>query len=95
MKSEREAIEEWGFEASVQIKGAMLERDWGYKELAEALKKLGVRRSPTAINRRINRGNFTAGFFLACLFALKNAKGEDSGASSMSDTKGATSMSGE
>jgi len=30
----------------------------------------GINRSAAAINRRINRANFTAGFLLACLRAL-------------------------
>ena len=73
-------MEEWGFEASVRIKRAMRKRDWGYKELSEALKGLGVKRNPTAINRRINRGNFSAGLFLACLYVLEDGADEVSGA---------------
>lgn len=65
-------MEDWGFEASLRIKRGMKAREWGYKELAEALKSLGVKRSAAVINRRINRGNFPAGFLLACLYVLEN-----------------------
>lgn len=51
------------------IKQAMRERGWGYEDLAEALRNQGIRRSAAVINRRINRGNFSAGFLLACLWA--------------------------
>lgn len=57
-------------QASHLIKRAMQERGWGYTELAEALEAQGIRRSAAAINRRINRGNFSAGFLLACLQVL-------------------------
>ena len=61
---------EWGFEASLVIKRAMRARAWDYAKLADALKALGMRRSAAVINRRINRGNFSAGFLLACLNVL-------------------------
>ena len=65
-------MEDWGFEASLLIKRGMKSRNWGYRELAEALKAQGVKRSAAVINRRINRGNFPAGFLLACLYVLEN-----------------------
>ena len=65
-------MEHWGLEATRLIKRAMRARNWGYAELAEALKTQGVKRSAAVINRRINRGNFPAGFLLACLYVLEN-----------------------
>lgn len=70
-KTEREAMDEWSIEASVRVKRAMRDRGWGYSELTEALKFLGIKRSTAVINRRINRGNFPAGFLLACLYVLE------------------------
>jgi len=75
LDSESRAMAEWGFEATRLIKEGMLRRKWGYGELADALRSQGIRRSPTVINRRINRQNFSAGFFLACLFVLAEDEG--------------------
>lgn len=65
-------MEDWGHEASLLIKRGMQARNWGYRELADALRTQGVKRSAAVINRRINRGNFSGGFLLACLFVLEN-----------------------
>ncbi|RJG05361.1 hypothetical protein D3870_04405 [Noviherbaspirillum cavernae] len=70
-KTESVAVEEWSWAASLMVKRAMHERDWSYKELSDALSLLGIKRSATAINRRINRGNFSAGFLLACLHVMQ------------------------
>jgi len=69
--TESQAIAEWGFQAILLVKRGMEARGWGYQELSEALRPLGIKRSAAVINRRINRGNFSAGFLLACLEALK------------------------
>lgn len=70
-KTESQAMEDWGFEASLLVKRGMQGRGWGYRELSEALRGLGIKRSAALINRRINRGNFSAGFLLACLEVLQ------------------------
>lgn len=70
-KTESVALEEWGLEACQMVKRAMRERGWGYQELSDALKTQGIKRSATVLNRRINRGNFSAGFLLACLSVLQ------------------------
>jgi ribosome-binding protein aMBF1 (putative translation factor) len=70
--TESDAMEVWALEVSRLIKQAMRDRGWGYEELAEALSQ-GVRRSAAVINRRINRGNFNAGFLYACLWATGSA----------------------
>lgn len=78
-KTESQAMEEWGEEASQLIKREMRARDWGYAELAKALRSQGVKRSAAVINRRINRGNFSAGFLLACLSVLEYGEGVTTG----------------
>lgn len=69
-KTELQATEAWGAEASLLLRRVMNNRGWGYQELAEALQDIGSMQSAAVINRRINRGNFSAGFFLMCLQAL-------------------------
>jgi hypothetical protein len=69
--SESQAIENWNFEAERMLRSMLLDRQWGYAELSEALAPFGIKRSAGVINRRINRGNFSAGFFLACLSAMQ------------------------
>lgn len=61
----------WGAFACELIKQTLEERGFGYKELAERLGNFDLTMTPTAVNRRINRGNFSAGFLLACLQALE------------------------
>jgi hypothetical protein len=78
-KTESQAMEYWGLEATRLIKRGMQARNWGYQELAEALKTQGVKRSAAVINRRINRGNFPAGFLLACLNVLEKAPSNAAG----------------
>ena len=77
-KTEAVAMEEWGLEASLMVKRAMSERGWGYQELSDALQPLGIRRGAAVLNRRINRGNFSAGFMLACLHVLQQNEGQSS-----------------
>ncbi|WP_162897157.1 DUF6471 domain-containing protein [Chromobacterium rhizoryzae] len=77
-KTEAVAMEEWGLEASLMVKRAMRERGWGYQELSDALQPLGIKRSTAVLNRRINRGNFSAGFMLACLHVLQQNEDQSS-----------------
>ncbi|NYT66869.1 hypothetical protein H0A58_12960 [Alcaligenaceae bacterium] len=69
--TEAQAKLDFEVEADLMLKRHMIRLDWGYQDLAEALKPLGITRTATAINRRINRGNFSAGFLLACLAAMR------------------------
>jgi hypothetical protein len=69
-ESESMAAAVWCAEASEILKLRLMDKDWTYKDLADALRDQGIKRSPAAVNRRINRTNFTAGFFLACLRAM-------------------------
>ncbi|WP_434514424.1 DUF6471 domain-containing protein [Dechloromonas sp. ARDL1] len=72
VKPQSQVMDEWGFKAELLIKRGMQQRAWGYRELAEALNEVGIRGNGPTINRRINRGNFNAGFLLACLSVLGN-----------------------
>lgn len=69
-RSETDANEHWGWTAGLFIKREMDRLGWGYEELSDALAKIGVRRSAAALNRRTNRGTFSAGFLLACFAAM-------------------------
>lgn len=71
-KVETQVGDLWGERAATLIKTAMTDLNWGYRELAEGLEAgFGVEISAVALNRRINRGNFSAGFLLMCLEVLK------------------------
>ena len=69
-KAEIQAGDLWGEQAIYLLVKAMDSKDWTYRQLSEQLACMGVDMSPPAINRRINRGNFTAGFLLMCLEAM-------------------------
>ena len=69
-KAEIQAGDLWGQQASLLLKQALEDKGWGYRQLSEALASMGVCMSAPAINRRVNRGNFTAGFLLMCLKAM-------------------------
>lgn len=60
----------WGAKACEFIKNELDKRGMSYRELAEALGREGVEISPMAVNLRVNRGEFSAGFLFACLRAL-------------------------
>ncbi|OWW22628.1 hypothetical protein AYR66_27135 [Noviherbaspirillum denitrificans] len=62
---------DWGGEARRILKTEMQALSWGYRDLSEHLGILGVEMDPPAINRRINRGNFSAAFLLMCLKAMR------------------------
>lgn len=69
--TESQANKDWGESAEVLLKQQMFALGWRYADLARALAELGIRRSPEVLNRRINRGDFSAGFFLACLEVMR------------------------
>lgn len=72
MQPQSKVMDRWGQKAELLIKRGMHRRGWGYRELAEALNAVGFRGTAAVINRRINRGNFNAGFLLVCLAVLGN-----------------------
>lgn len=60
----------WGSRACEFIKTELDKRGMSYRELAEALGREGMEISPGAVNLRVNRGEFSAGFLFSCLRAL-------------------------
>lgn len=64
------SIEKWQERASKMIRAELLEKDCSYKELARRLARIGVDYDDRALANRVNRGSFTAVFFLQCLVAL-------------------------
>lgn len=77
--TESQATQDFEVEASLMLKRHMFRLDWTYQDLAKALQPLGITRTAAVLNRRINRGNFSAGFLLACLAAMgiKNTFGPE------------------
>ena len=61
---------DWDGFAKYLVKATMDKAGVCYPDLSSRLEKLGVKIKPGALNRKINRGRFSAGFFLACLEAL-------------------------
>ena len=49
----------------------MKKADVTYAELAKRLKKHGLKETEAGITTKLNRGTFTAIFFLACVAALE------------------------
>lgn len=70
VRTASQATAYWAERATASLKAGMVARGWGYRELSAALAVEGFRTSPAVLNRRINRGNFAAGFLLACLAVL-------------------------
>lgn len=69
-KAEIQSGDLWGQQASQLLKQTLDGKDWGYRQLSQKLATMGIDVSAPTINRRINRGNFTAGFLLMCLKAM-------------------------
>lgn len=63
---------EWTQRAKRILKAEMQRRGVSYKELAEALRARGAGNSANEANIRnqINRGGFSAGFFIECCLAM-------------------------
>lgn len=59
-----------GGRAKRLIKAELLKVAVNYEELSLRLKKEGIAIPPTILNRKINRGAFSAEFFLQCLLAI-------------------------
>jgi hypothetical protein len=91
VKIEAQAEDIWGQRAVLLIKNAMTEAGWTYGDLAQHLKaELDVEMSAVALNRRINRGNFSAGFLLMCREVLQDSLGGGASAKEGVRPKGRT-----
>lgn len=60
-------LEQW---AKRQIRAQMALRGMRYKQLHARLEKLGGVETEAQLIRKINRGRFSAAFFLQCLLAM-------------------------
>ena len=52
------------------LRSELKRRGLGYKQLAEALRELGIEETDRNLANKISRGSFTAAFFLQCLEAV-------------------------
>ena len=61
----------WEDRAKRFLKAELARADVGYRELAERLKKHGMKESEASIANKISRGTFSATFLLASLKAIE------------------------
>lgn len=61
----------WEERAKRLLKAELARADVGYRELAERLKKHGMKESEASIANKISRGTFSATFLLASLKAIE------------------------
>jgi 3-mercaptopyruvate sulfurtransferase SseA len=61
---------DWNKEAVGIIKAELKRHHLTYRDLAEKLGEIGVQDSERNVTNKINRGTFTAAFFLQCLTAM-------------------------
>ena len=69
----------WEDRARRLLKAELARADIGYRELAERLKKHGMKETEASIANKISRGTFSATFLLASLVAIgaENVRLED------------------
>lgn len=63
-------LQPWEAEARDIMVSEMRSRGVTYKRLSQLLEEFGIDEMPSRINRKVHRGQFSAGFFLACLSAM-------------------------
>jgi hypothetical protein len=61
----------WEERAKRFLKVELARADVGYRELAERLKKHGLKETEASIANKISRGTFSATFLLASLIAIE------------------------
>jgi hypothetical protein len=61
----------WEDRAKRYLKAELTRADVGYRELAERLKKHGLKETEASIANKISRGTFSATFLLASLIAIE------------------------
>lgn len=61
----------WEERAKRFLKAELARADVGYRELAERLKKHGMKETEASIANKISRGSFSATFLLASLKAIE------------------------
>jgi hypothetical protein len=60
----------WEERAKRYLKAELARADVGYRELADLLKKHGLKETEASIANKISRGTFSATFLLASLIAI-------------------------
>ena len=60
----------WEDRAKRFLKAELVRADVSYRELAERLKKHGMKESEASIANKVSRGTFPATFFIAALVAI-------------------------
>ena len=65
-----EADRDWNARVKGMLKAELKRRNLSYKDLADMLGKIGVEDSERNITNKVNRGTFTAVFFVQCLEAI-------------------------
>jgi hypothetical protein len=60
----------WEERAKRFLKAELARADVGYRELAELLKKHGLKETEASIANKVSRGTFSATFLLAALIAI-------------------------
>lgn len=61
---------EWESDVKGMLKAEIKRRNMTYEQLAEKLAEIGVQDSARNIINKINRGSFSAVFFVQCLSAM-------------------------
>ena len=61
---------DWNKHVVGMLKAELKGRDLSYRYLAQKLEAIGVHDSERNIANKINRGSFTAAFFVQCLDAI-------------------------
>lgn len=62
--------EDWAAYVRRLLKTEMARQDLSYEDLANKLAEIGVYEKAHSINNKINRGTFSAVFFVQCLKAM-------------------------
>jgi hypothetical protein len=65
-----EADRDWNSHVKGMLKAELKRRNLSYKDLADMLGRIGVEDSERNITNKVNRGTFTAAFFVQCLEAI-------------------------
>lgn len=60
----------WNTFARGLLKAEMARRDVNYQDLVGLLRSVGIKDSAENLTNKINRGKFSANFFLQCLDAM-------------------------
>jgi hypothetical protein len=61
---------DWNKHVVGMLKAELKRRHLSYRDLAEKLEAIGVHDSERNVTNKINRGTFTAAFFVQCLEAI-------------------------